>query len=320
MASTMGASSPLLLLPCAAVRKPTVVALGNFDGVHRGHQALLAEAVALAKELGATPYALTFDPHPVRVLAGKEVSLLSTLERRAELVGLAGAAGLLVQPFDAEFARLSPDAFVDGLLLAELGAKGVVVGADFRFGHKRSGDVEMLDRLGRERGITVRCVRIVEDDAGPLGSRRVRQALTDGDMSLATDLLGRPYQVEGLVEQGAQRGRTIGFPTANLRVEGVMIPAVGVYAAYAESDALAPGPNAAVVNIGHRPTLNDGRGLTVEVHVLDANADLYGRAMRVSFIERLRGEERFAGLDELKAAIARDVKAARAILRSGAHA
>ena len=314
----MGALPPLLLLPNAAVRKPTVVAIGNFDGVHRGHRALLHEAVTLAAELQATPYALTFDPHPAVVLAGKAVSLLSTLPRRAELVAAAGVAGLLVQPFDRAFAQRSPESFVERLLVQELGAVGVVVGADFRFGHERSGDCATLERIGHAHGLQVRCVRLVEDDGGALGSRRVRQALSDGDVRLAAELLGRPDLVEGLVEPGAARGRTIGFPTANVHADGVMIPAVGVYAAYVEAEALGPGLKPAVVNVGHRPTLDDGRGLTVEAHVLDVSADLYGRSLRVSFIERLRGEQRFAGLDELKAAIARDVTAARATLSSGA--
>jgi riboflavin kinase/FMN adenylyltransferase len=307
---------PLLELPSASVERPTVVAIGNFDGVHRGHRALLAEAVRMADELGATPYALTFWPHPVHVVTGKEVTLLSSLPQRAALVVAAGVRGLLVQHFDRDFAQLSPKDFFERLIVRELGAKGVVVGADFRFGRDRAGDGATLEGLGRAHGIRVHAVRMVEDDGGPVGSRRIRQAIADGDVRTAAALLGRPYGVEGIVERGAQRGRTIGFPTANVRVSEVMLPAIGVYAAVVSAAPLGPGRKRAVVNVGHRPTLADGRGLTVEAHVLDASTDLYGASMRIEFVERLRGEQRFDGLESLKRAIAADCEAARASLRA----
>lgn len=313
----MSDSPPLLALPSAAVARPTVIAIGNFDGVHRGHQALLTEAVRMAAELGATPYALTFDPHPIAVLTGKSVAALTTLERRASLVVAAGVRGLLVQRFDDAFSRLSPETFFESLLVGDLAASGVVVGSDFRFGRGRVGDSATLEHLGAGHGVRVRPVGIVEDDGGPVGSRRIRQALAAGDVRTARELLGRPHVVAGLVERGEQRGRTIGFPTANVARGSVQVPASGVYAAYVVCAPLGPGSHLAVVNVGERPTLNDGRGLTVEAHVLGENADLYGHTMEVAFLERLRDERRFSGLLELKAAIEADCDAARS-LASGA--
>jgi riboflavin kinase/FMN adenylyltransferase len=308
----MGVTPSLLALPSAAVQRPTVLAIGNFDGVHRGHRALLAEAVSLARDLGANPYALTFDPHPVSVLTGKSVTLLTTLAQRANLVVAAGVCGLLVQRFDVAFSHLSPEAFFAELLVGELGAAGIVVGADFRFGQGRAGDIGTLERLGIAHGVRVHAVRMVEDDGGPVGSRRIRQAIAEGDVRTAWELLGRPHALQGMVEHGQQRGRTIGFPTANVAMGSVQVPAKGVYAARVSCEPLGPGKHLAVVNIGERPTLGDGRGLTVEAHVLDASADLYGHEMEVAFLARLRDERRFAGLAELEAAIAGDCAAARA--------
>lgn len=313
----MSVSPSLLALPNAAVVRPSVIAIGNFDGVHRGHQALLAEAVRMAGELAATPYALTFDPHPAAVLTGKAVTLLTTLERRAARVVEAGVRALLVQHFDPPFSQLSPEEFFEGLLVRELGAVGVVVGADFRFGQGRAGDGTTLERLGAARGVRVHVVRMIEDDAGPVGSRRIRQALAEGDVRTARELLGRPHVIAGVVEHGQARGRTIGFPTANVAAGAVQVPAKGVYAARVSCAPLGAGEHLAVVNVGERPTLADGRGLTVEAHVLDANADLYGHEMQVAFLERLRGEQRFAGLEALTAAIAADCDAARALAREG---
>jgi riboflavin kinase / FMN adenylyltransferase len=314
----MSVPPSLLALPSAAVVRPTVLAIGNFDGVHRGHQALLAEAVRMARDLGATPYALTFDPHPVAVLTGKAVTLLTTLERRAELVVAAGVRGLLVQRFDHAFSKLSPEAFFEELLVGDLAAAGVVVGADFRFGQGRAGDGATLERLGAAHGVRVHAVRMVEDDSGPVGSRRIRQAIAEGDVQTARELLGRPHAFAGLVERGQQRGRTIGFPTANVALGAVQVPAKGVYAAHVSCGPLGPGRHLAVVNIGERPTLNDGRGLTVEAHVLGANADLYGHVMEVAFVARLRDEQRFSSLSELQAAIAADCAAARTLGGEGA--
>jgi riboflavin kinase/FMN adenylyltransferase len=267
----------------------------------------------MAAELGAVPYALTFWPHPAQVLTGKTPTLLSALPRRAELVVAAGMRALLVQRFDRDFAQLSPEAFFERLLVGELAAKGVVVGGDFHFGRDRAGDGATLEALGRAHGVRVLSVRMVEDDAGPVGSRRIRQAIAEGDVRTAAALLGRPHAIEGVVERGAQRGRTIGFPTANVATGEVQVPAVGVYAAFVSAEPLGPGRKLAVVNVGHRPTLADGRGLTVEAHVLDVVADLYGASMRVEFLERLRGEQRFDGLESLKRAIAADCDAARAL-------
>ena len=313
----MGASPHLLLLPGAVVREPSVIAIGNFDGVHLGHRALLAVAHALAGELSAAPYALTFDPHPAVVLGGKELCLLTPLDERAMLVVECGLAGLIVQPFDDAFAHLSPEAFVAELLQNRLGAKGIVVGTDFRFGHQRAGDGALLTALGEARGMRVHCVPLVTDQMGPVASRRIRQALSQGNVRAAAALLGRNYTLTGTVERGLQRGRTLGFPTANISPVGRQLPAYGVYAAYVECNVLGSGCWPCVVNIGERPTMNDGRGVTVEAHVFDRSEVMYGEQLRLTFVERLRGEQKFSGLAALTTAISGDCASARVHLRAG---
>lgn len=285
-----------------------VVVIGNLDGVHRGHQAVLAQARAIADREGLATVVLTFDPHPNQVLRGWTPPRLTTLERRVELLRRHGADEVIVEPFTPALAALTPERFARELLAARLGAKAVVVGENFRFGARRAGDLDTLRALGAELGFDVAAADIARDERGPLSSTRVRDAVANGDLGEATRLLGRRHSLSGVVEGGDRRGRTIGFPTANVGGVLEVLPPYGVYACFA-------GDRPAVMNIGVRPTV-DGKSLRVEVHLLDYDGDLYGQPMRVHLVERIREEKKLAGLDALKAQIARDVASAREILRA----
>jgi len=267
------------------------VAIGTFDGVHLGHRQLLAAAVAA----GLLPTVVTFDPHP-RIALGYGVELLTSLERRLELVAEAGIAEALVVEFDLEFAQLEPEAFVDAFL-RPLGTEVVVAGADFRFGHDRSGDLALLGRLGFD----VRAVPLVEG----VSSSRIRDLLRAGEIERATRLLGRAPEVEGTVVAGDARGGTLGFPTANLRVDPQMIvPAHGIYAGAADG-------HRAAISIGTNPHYG-GEERRVEAFLLDFSGDLYGRKLVLRLWQRLRDEAAFASEEELIAQIARDVEQTRA--------
>jgi riboflavin kinase / FMN adenylyltransferase len=279
------------------------VLIGNLDGVHRGHQAVLAQAHKLLESRGLTTVVLTFDPHPNQVLRGWTPPRLATLERRIELLRRHGANEVIVEPFTAELAALGPDAFAKDLLSARLGAKAVVVGENFRFGARRAGDLEALRSFGGMYGFDVEAAEVAGDEHGPFSSTRVRDAIASGDLDETTRLLGRRHSISGIVESGDRRGRTIGFPTANVGGVVEVLPPHGVYAVFADDR---PG----VMNLGVRPTV-DGKNLRVEVHLFDWDGDLYGSPMRVHLVARLRGEQKFDGLDALKAQIALDAEAAR---------
>jgi riboflavin kinase/FMN adenylyltransferase len=290
------------------------VAVGNFDGVHRGHQKLVAAARARAAAAAGTCVALTFDPHPARVLQpDRPLRRLMTEEQRAEALAALGVDVLAVLPFTPALAALSPEDFATSVLRGALRAKAVVVGEDFRFGKARAGDVAQLRELGSRLGFEVVGVPPVLEGGAPVSSTRIREALGLGDVATAASLLGRPYFVDGEVVRGEGRGRTLGIPTANLLVENEILPKGGVYAARAgrPGEPLRP----AVVNLGRRPTFGGGEP-TVEAHLLDYDADLYRQRLRVSFEARLRDERAFAGKDALVAQIREDMAAARAFLLS----
>lgn len=289
-----------------------VVALGNFDGVHLGHQRVLGRAVEVARECGREVLVATFDPHPRAVLkSGTEPGLLTTLEVREEVLIKHGADRMYVIRFDEELSRKSPEQFVGDVLIGELDAVAVVVGQNFRFGHKAAGDVEDLRRLMEERGGTVHAVRISEANGEEdINSTRIRELVAVGEVSHAAALLGRPYLLRGEVVVGDQRGRTIGFPTANVYPDPAsIIPARGVYAG---SVRVEDREYAACTNVGVAPTFdrNENR---VEAYLLDFEGDLYGKTVDVSFTRRIRGEKKFSGIEELKQQIARDVEEARRI-------
>jgi riboflavin kinase/FMN adenylyltransferase len=302
--------------------------------VHRGHQAVLGEAVAQARARGLACCVLTFDPHPGAVVGVGAPPLLATMERRAELMAALGIDRVYVRRFDVAFAAYPPERFARELVAATLRARLVVVGENFRFGARRSGDLGLLRALGQELGFEVRVHAVARDERGPFSSTRAREAVATGALPEATHVLGRPHALSGVVAGGDRRGRTIGFPTANLEQVPELLPPDGVYAVtVTRIDAAAPhaGTSLAlgqradshagtslplgggVMNIGVRPTVGGGRR-TVEVHVLGFDGDLYGARLRVDLVARLRGEQRFKSLDELKAQIARDVVAARAHL------
>ncbi len=288
------------------------VTIGNFDGVHRGHQALVAAAVTRARERQGTAVVLTFDPHPARVLAPERApGALTTLAQKAELLAALGLDAMVVLPFAEALARRTPAEFAGRILAGSLRARHVFVGAGFRFGHRQTGDVTALEALGREFGFAVEEVAPVLEGSAPISSSRVRDALVGGDVAGARALLGRAYAIDGRVVAGDGRGRTIGMPTANLAAENEIVPARGVYAARCR---LADGTwRPAVVNVGQRPTFG-GTTTTIEAHLLDFAGDLYGSPLRLRFEERLREERRFPDTQALVAQIRDDIARVRALL------
>ena len=288
--------------------RAVVVALGNFDGVHLGHRAVLARAVEEAGRLGGRVVAATFWPHPRSVIGrGEPPGLLTTLEARREELLSAGAEEVRVVPFDEALSKKSPEEFVGDVLVGELGAAAVVVGENFRFGYKAAGDVGDLTRIMREHGGDAYAVE-VEGGREGISSTRIRSLLLEGDVAGTGGLLGRPYAVRGEVVVGDRRGRTIGFPTANVRPDpAVVVPARGVYAC---AFRVGKDIHVACTNVGVAPTFERGES-RIEAHVLDFEGELYGRIAEVRFLQRIRGERRFGGVEELKEQIGRDVEEAR---------
>lgn len=295
--------------------RPRAVVIGNFDGVHRGHVAALAQMTALARERGLATTVLTFDPHPALVLGKATPERLTTLERRIELFGEHEVERVVVATFSLDFAATSPEAFAERFLFGELGAEVVVVGADFRFGRARKGDFATLDALARASGHRAFATVLTTDDEGAISSTRIRRALGEGRVEHAAALLGRPHAFTGTVEHGQKRGRTIGFPTANLARIDEMCPANGVYAV--SVDVASQGGEFrrlghGVMNIGTRPTVSGGASTRhVEVHAFDVDQDLYGMRVRTHVHARVREERKFPSFDELRAQIERDATKAR---------
>jgi riboflavin kinase/FMN adenylyltransferase len=304
--------------PEALGASPTVLVIGNFDGVHKGHQAVLADARRVADARALPVSVLTFTPHPAGVLGRGEPPVLTPLERKAELLLRCGASRVYARKFDMGFAAWSPERFVRDLLVGLLHTKVVVVGADFRFGAQRAGDFAMLGRLGGELGFEAKTTAIASDDRAPYKSSRARSAVVAGDLDEAKAVLGRPHSIAGTVVHGDARGRTIGFPTANLEGVVELLPPNGVYAVTVD-ERTGAGPRAlakGVMNVGVRPTVGGGDARRVEVHLFDLDRDLYGATLRVHLVARLRDERKFDGLDALKAQIARDAEEARRALAS----
>ena len=287
-----------------------VVALGNFDGVHLGHQAVLRRAVEEGERRGARVVATTFDPHPRAVLGPwGQPKLLTTLELRREALLRHGAEEVRVIRFDEELSRMSPDEFVREVLVGEIGAEAIVVGENFRFGYRASGGVEELERLMRSFGGDAYAVA-VRGEAGEISSTRIRELIALGEVGEAAALLGRPYVLRGEVVVGDRRGRRIGFPTANVVADAaVVVPARGVYAGFV---GVGKAVHPACTNVGVAPTFRRGES-RIEAYLIGFRGDLYGRVVDVSFVRRVRPEMRFSGLEELKEQIARDVEEARRI-------
>jgi riboflavin kinase / FMN adenylyltransferase len=290
----------------------SVVTIGVFDGVHRGHQATIGYAVKRARDLAAASVVLTFDPHPSEVVRpGSHPAMLTSQERKAELIEELGVDALCVEPFTREFSKLSAEEFVHDVLVENLHAAEVVVGENFRFGHKAAGDVELLARLGRRFGFSTTAAPMLAEDDTVYSSTYVRSCVAAGDVVSAAHALGRPHRLDGVVVRGDQRGRELGFPTANLMCgRYAAIPADGIYAAW-----LVRGPDRlpAAVSIGTNPTFA-GQDRRVEAYVLDFDGDLYGERLALDFVEHLRPTVRFDTLDALIAAIGEDVERTRELL------
>lgn len=287
-----------------------VAALGNFDGVHRGHQKILERVRRQAAERGGTPVVVTFDPHPPRVVRpDKAPPLLMTLDQRLEAFQKAGMAGVAVIEFTAEMAKWEPETFVDTVLVDWLGVMEVWVGANFLFGRERTGTFTLLKTAGQDRGFRAEKIDPVRFKDFVVSSTRVRHLVSEGRVDEAGALLGRTYALDGVVVHGDARGRTLGFPTANLETRNELLPAYGVYATVAQVDGVF---YPAVTSVGDRPTIGGGR-VTVETFLLDASLDLYGKPMRVSFLQWLREERAYPTLEALVEQMHEDCRQAREV-------
>ncbi|MEZ4279309.1 MAG: bifunctional riboflavin kinase/FAD synthetase [Myxococcota bacterium] len=294
-----------------------VLTIGNFDGVHVGHQAILRMIVDRARALDGESVLYTFEPHPRRVLQSeKALRLLETFDQKMETLAAFGVDAVIAEPFDQGFARVSPEEFIQDYVHGRVRPVEVYVGYDFHFGRDREGSMRLLTERGPHLGFSVTVVPEVSVEGRDVNSTRIRQLLSEGQVEEAALLLGRAFCVRGEVTAGDRRGRTLGFPTANLAPETEILPAPGVY--YGHLRQVGAGPEAkswpAVTNVGYRPTFRDGRDLVAEAHLIDFSGDLYGLEVDLSFEGRLRGEVRFESVDALRAQIARDVASARAHL------
>lgn len=299
--------------------RAAAVALGNFDGVHLGHHALLDAAVSAAQRGGGDAVVYTFEPHPARVLAPKLApALLTTPERKLELIAARGIDVCVLEPFTRELAEMPAEVFLDEVLLAHLAPRHLVVGYDFGFGKGRRGNVSTLRDFGDRHGIEVEVIEPVAIDGLVASSTKVREFVRAGNMQGARVLLDRDFEVDGRVVRGAARGKGLGFPTANIEPENELLPAGGVYAVTVDilSGARAGSRLGGAANIGTNPTFETEGALAVEVYILDFSGDLYGERLRVGFVERLRPEHRFEGVRSLIAQMNDDVAAARAILEA----
>jgi riboflavin kinase/FMN adenylyltransferase len=297
--------------------RPSLVAIGNFDGVHAGHRTVLSAASLEAREKSLDLFVLTFDPHPAVVLGRAAQAVLTPLDRKVQLLSaIDPALRVVVEPFTRELAAMSPRAFVEELLVSALRAKVVVVGQNFRFGHERAGDLPLLTKLGTELGFSARAEPLTSDAGGVISSSRIRAAVAAGELSLAERLLGRPHALTGVVVRGDGRGRTIGVPTANLHGVVEALPQHGVYACLADqldAEGRARAVATGVANIGNRPTV--AAGFSVEAFLHDFQGDLYGERLRIHLVSRIREEQKFPSLDALVEQIKADIETARAATR-----
>ena len=289
---------------------PSVVSIGFFDGVHRGHQTIIRRAVRAAERAGVRSVVVTFDRHPMEVVnPGTQPKLLMTLKRRAATLAEQGVDLVVVLTFDDGVRHLPPAEFVDHVLVEPLHAERVVVGSNFRFGHRAKGDVALLAELGSSRGFSAEGVTLLDLDGVVISSTEIRAAMDGGDVERATRMLGRPPMVDGVVVRGDARGAGLGFPTANLQIsERVAVPSRGIYAGAFVMSGSEPSPCA--ISVGYNPTFG-GQELRVEAHILDFDGDLYGREAALEFRHRLRDEEKFDSVEALVAQIGADVAQTR---------
>lgn len=302
-------------IPNAQSRRPCALTIGNFDGVHRGHRALLARVTEAAHRLGVESAVMTFEPHPREYFAhlaadeSRAPRRIANLRDKLQALENADIDRVIVEHFNARFAAMSPEDFVQKLLVDGLQVKWLIVGDDFRFGAKRAGDFQMLVDAGKRHGFDVETLATVTHDETRISSSAVRSALHDGDFAHARELLGHPYSISGRVQHGKKLGRTIGFPTLNLRIAHKRPALTGIF--IVQVHGLADRPLPAVASLGVRPTIEDNGRVLLEVHIFDYSADCYGKLIRVEFLQKLRDEEKYDDLETLTAAIANDARAAR---------
>jgi riboflavin kinase/FMN adenylyltransferase len=289
-----------------------VATIGNFDGVHIGHQAVLAALRARAEQHGLPSLLITFEPQPLEYFRPREAPARLTRPReKLELIRDAGVDQVLLLRFDQDLAMMSAEDFIRDILIDGLGIRHLYVGDDFRFGRDRVGDFAMLEREGRAHGFTVENLGTVSDKCGRISSTRIREALAAGDLQTAACCLGRGYRMSGRVEHGHKRGRTIGFPTMNVGMARLRSPVRGVFAVQVEG--LQTQPVNGVANVGNRPTLQGDDRFVLEVHMFDFDRDVYGEQVSVHFLERIRDERKFESFDALREQILRDAEQARAV-------
>ncbi len=297
-------------LPESAARG--VISIGNFDGVHVGHAALLGQVRSLAERLQGPSLAVILDPHPVTLLRpGAVLEYLTTLERRRERMSELGIDYLAVCEIDREFLNMSAETFFETLVVKRLRARGIVEGPNFFFGRGRGGDVDVLGRLCAEHHTDMMIVDPIRLDGEMVSSTRIRAAIVDGDIGTATRLLGGAYRIQGTVASGVKRGRQLGFPTANLDQVPTLVPGHGVYGGYAHVAGI---PRPAAIHIGPNPTFDNSDVRKVEVHVLDYQGDLYGQSLAVDFVMRVRDIAKFDSPDQLRSQLIHDVQSVRQTL------
>jgi riboflavin kinase/FMN adenylyltransferase len=298
---------------------PVALTVGNFDGLHRGHQAMLQRLIVGARARSLQSCVLTFEPHPREFFAGQAApTRLTSLREKLELLAAHGVERTHVQRFDRAFAALAPEAFVERVLARQLKARWVLIGEDFRFGAKRAGDLALLKALGARHGYEVEILPAVARAGVRVSSSAVRAALAGGNLAVAEELLGRPYSISGRVVHGRKLGRELGFATANVQLKHNRPPLSGIYAVRVQG--VGTGSRPAVASLGVRPTITASGRSVLEVHLFDFSADLYGAHMRVEFLHKIRDEEKYSDLGALKAQIARDCEAARIFLLESRNA
>ncbi len=308
-------SMVVLRHPPVAGNRPVALTIGNFDGVHVGHRAMIERVIAQAQRRGVDSCVMTFEPHPREFFAPDQApARLTSMREKLELLAAMGVDKVLVCRFDFDFARIDAQQFVDRLVVSGLRANYVLVGDDFRYGARRLGDFDALREAGRKHGFEVERMDSVEVEGVRVSSTAVRERLASGDLAGAARLLGRAYCIGGRVVRGDRLGRELGFPTANIALRRDPVPLQGIFAV--EVTGLGEAPVAGAASLGVRPTVKSGAKPVLEVHLLDFAGEIYGRRLNVHFLEKLRDEQKYADLDELTRAIRNDVDATRRLLRS----
>lgn len=299
--------------------KNAVVTIGNFDGVHKGHQALLHQVMEKADEIDGTSVAITFEPHPLRALGISSPPLITRHDQKIELISQTGIDVLICIPFNEEFASISAHDFIQAFLVNKIGMKSIIIGADYSFGKDRVGNISLLRSEGERLGFeTIVSPWINDTNTGKerISSTRIREIVMDGRVDQAMKYLGRHYQIRGKVIKGRKRGGSqLGFPTANIKLHDELCPKLGVYAVTVET---CQGNFRGVANIGFSPTFGD-QMFTIEVHIIDFNDDLYNTRIRVNLVKRLRDEKKFSSLEELSGQIHKDIMIAKEILKKNGH-